>query len=81
MHLCKFYVIIDTYCSVDLEFLIIKCRPFYLPREFTCIVAAAVYVPPDANAKMAIKELQLVSCKPCIRMGPLLSLGILITAL
>lgn len=54
---CKDSVIVDTYCSADLEFLIIKCRPFYLPREFTCIIAAAVYVPPDANANVAMKEL------------------------
>jgi len=54
---CTDSVIVDTYCSADLEFLIIKCRPFYLPREFTCIVAAAVYVPPDTNANVAMKEL------------------------
>ena len=50
-------VVVDTHCSADLEFLIIKCRPFYIPREFTCVVAAAVYVPPDANAKVAMKYL------------------------
>lgn len=48
---CTDSVIVNTHCSVNLEFLIIKCRPFYLPREFTCIIAAAVYALPDANAK------------------------------
>ncbi len=35
----------------------VKCRPFYLPREFTAIVIAAVYIPPCANAKDALREL------------------------
>ncbi len=34
-----------------------KCRPFYLPREFTAIVIGAVYIPPCANAKDALREL------------------------
>ncbi|KAI2647723.1 hypothetical protein H4Q32_031236 [Labeo rohita] len=33
------------------------CRPFYLPREFTAIVIVAVYIPPCANAKDALREL------------------------
>ncbi|KAK2836723.1 hypothetical protein Q7C36_014592 [Tachysurus vachellii] len=33
------------------------CRPFYLPREFTCVVVIAVYVHPDAKASIAMKEL------------------------
>ncbi|XP_076836629.1 uncharacterized protein LOC143482213 [Brachyhypopomus gauderio] len=35
----------------------VKCRPYYLPRELTSIILIAVYVPPDANAKLAMKEL------------------------
>ncbi len=35
----------------------VKCRPFYLPQEFTAIVIAAVYIPPCANAKDALREL------------------------
>ncbi len=35
----------------------VKCRPFYLPREFTAIVIVAVYIPPCANAKDALREL------------------------
>ncbi len=31
------------------EFMIIKCRPFYLPREFTAILLVAVYIPPSSN--------------------------------
>ncbi len=29
----------------------VKCRPFYLPREFTAIVIAAVYIPPCATLR------------------------------
>ncbi len=29
--------------------MIIKCRPFYLPREYTAILLVAVYIPPNSN--------------------------------
>ncbi len=29
--------------------MIIKCRPFYLPREYTAILLVAVYIPPSSN--------------------------------
>ncbi|KAI2646963.1 hypothetical protein H4Q32_030697 [Labeo rohita] len=35
----------------------VKCRPFYLPWEFTAIVIVAVYILPCANAKDALREL------------------------
>ncbi len=35
----------------------VKCRPFYLPREFTAIFIVAVYIPPCANAKDMLREL------------------------
>ncbi|KAL0150137.1 hypothetical protein M9458_054564, partial [Cirrhinus mrigala] len=35
----------------------VKCRPFYLPREFTAIVIVAVYIPLRANAKDALRKL------------------------
>lgn len=34
---CTDSVVIVAHCSAELEFLIIKCRPFYLPQEFNCI--------------------------------------------
>ncbi|XP_055495637.1 uncharacterized protein LOC129699672 [Leucoraja erinacea] len=55
---CTDVVRIGSHCSADLEYLMIKCRPFYLPREFTSTVITAVYVPPDANARLAMEELQ-----------------------
>lgn len=32
-----------------------KSSPFYFPTEFTFTVITAIYVPPDANAKLAMK--------------------------
>ena len=40
-----------------MEYLSVRCRPFYLPREFTVIIITAVYIPPDANIKTALDSL------------------------
>ncbi|KAK0146400.1 putative RNA-directed DNA polymerase from transposon BS [Merluccius polli] len=40
--------------------LTIKCRPFYLPREFTSIIISAVYIPPQADTVTALSELHEV---------------------
>ncbi|XP_024143131.1 uncharacterized protein LOC112155633 [Oryzias melastigma] len=32
----------------------LKCRPYYLPREFTAVFLAAVYIPPRANSTAAL---------------------------
>lgn len=40
----------DTVCTPNLELLIIQIRPFYLPREFSNVIANVVYIPPTANA-------------------------------
>ncbi|KAI5085415.1 hypothetical protein C0J45_23129 [Silurus meridionalis] len=40
-----------------LEFVTVRCRPFYLPREFTTVYIVGVYIPPSANAKEALCEL------------------------
>jgi len=47
----------ERQCSPNVEFIVVKCRPYYLPRELTSIILTAVYIPPDANAKLAMKEL------------------------
>ncbi len=43
--------------GIDLEFHMLLCRPFWLPREFTAIIITAVYIPPQANTDQALKEL------------------------
>ncbi len=54
---CNNAVLVSKHCSSLVEFIIVKCRPFYLPRDFTAIVIVAVYIPPCANAKDAFSEL------------------------
>jgi len=60
---CTDTAIIESHCSPDLEYLMVKCRPFYLPREFTSTIVTAAYIPPDANAKLAMKELHAAISK------------------
>lgn len=49
--------VLSQFCSPDLETLTIKCRPFYLPREFSFVILTAVYIPPQTNAATAISQL------------------------
>ncbi len=49
--------ILSRSCSPHLEHLSIICRPFYLPREFPAIIATAVYIPPQADAGLALSKL------------------------
>ncbi len=44
-------------CSPHLEHLFIICRPFYLPREFSSVIATAVYIPPQADTGLALSKL------------------------
>ncbi len=46
---CCDAVVVCKHCSPLVEFMIIKCRPFYLPREYTAILLVAVYIPPSSN--------------------------------
>ena len=57
---CSDVEIISLYCSPDLEHLMIRCRPYYIPREFTSVVVTAVYIPPHANTNQALDKLHAV---------------------
>ena len=50
---------VSRLCSHEVEYLMISCRPHYLPREFSSIFFVAVYIPPETNAgtKTALNEL------------------------
>ncbi|XP_025760682.1 uncharacterized protein LOC112845470 [Oreochromis niloticus] len=48
---------VKSFYSPDLEYLMIKCRPFWLPREFTAVIITAVYIPPQADTDRALREL------------------------
>ncbi|KAK3563417.1 hypothetical protein QTP86_027794, partial [Hemibagrus guttatus] len=54
---CKNSVLVSSYCSSLVDFVTVRCRPFYLPRDFTTIFIVGVYIPPRANAKEALCEL------------------------
>jgi hypothetical protein len=52
-----------SFCSPDLEFLTIKSRPHYLPRELSSIIITAAYIPPQADTSTALNELHWTLCK------------------
>lgn len=54
--LCMDSTTTERNCSSNVEFIMVKCRPYYLPREFTSIIRTTVYNPPDANAKLAMRD-------------------------
>ena len=54
---CTNVTTIDSNCSPDLEYLTIKCRPKYLPRELTVVMVTVVYIAPNANANSALSQL------------------------
>ena len=48
-----------SYCSPEVEFPMINCRPHYLPREVSSIFFVDVYIPPpsEAGTKISLNEL------------------------
>ena len=54
---CTDIQVLSQHCSLSLELLPIKCRPFYLPREISVIYMTSVYIQPQANANA------LLSCR------------------
>ena len=51
---------LSTSCSPNLETLVVKCVPFYSPREFSCFIFIGVYITTSANKKDAIQELSKI---------------------
>ena len=60
---CRDTAITMSHCSANLEYLMVKCWPFYLPREFTSTVVTAPYIPREDNTKIAMKELHTAISK------------------
>ena len=54
---CRNVAVRDKICNPDLELLCITLRPHYIPREFSNIFVCSVYVPPDAKANNAAKQI------------------------
>lgn len=50
---CNNSVIIESHCSLDIEYMSVRCQPYFLPRDLTVVTVTADYIPTDANASMA----------------------------
>jgi hypothetical protein len=47
---CTIFKEVSSYCSPEVEYLMISCRPHYLPREFSSVFFVAVDIPPQSEA-------------------------------
>lgn len=56
---CRDVTVVYKHCSPLAEFMIVRCRPFYLPREIGSILLVATYIPPtnNSNRSAALNEL------------------------
>ena len=56
---------VSRFCSPDVKYLIIICRPHYLRREFSSTFFVAIYLPPqtDACTKTALNKLNMAMSK------------------
>lgn len=50
-------------CWVILVYLIVNCRPFYFPLNFSVEIITTVYVPSDGNVDIALRYLHSVISK------------------
>ena len=50
---------VSRFCLPEVEYIVINCRPHYLPRKFSATLFVAVYLPPqtDAGTKTALSQL------------------------
>ncbi|XP_029924039.1 uncharacterized protein LOC115371064 [Myripristis murdjan] len=53
----------EQLCCRDIELLAVGMRPYYLPREFSHVIAIAAYIPPSANADAACDVLHSVTSR------------------
>ncbi len=54
---CSGAVKVEGRRSPDVKFLMLTCRPFYLPKKFISVDIVAVDVPTEVNSKNALLEL------------------------
>lgn len=54
---CTNATVATRHCFPLIKVLTAKCRPFYLPREHSCVMVVAVYRLPSANANQALAKL------------------------
>ncbi|MBN3311637.1 MROH1 protein, partial [Atractosteus spatula] len=53
----------ERVCNPDIELVAVGLRPYYLPREFTCVIFVVVYIPPTANAEVACDVINTVTAR------------------
>lgn len=51
---CSDVQVVEKHFSVETEVLMVKCRPFYLPREFSAVFMLAGYILTRANRTTAL---------------------------
>ena len=55
---CSKVSVNEKYCDKNMEYLVVSCRPFYLPREFGKIILFIVYIPTDTKVSVAADILE-----------------------
>ena len=60
---CKNVKVLSKVCTKNLECLSLKCRPIYLPREFSSITITGVYIHPAADKAEALHDLTNIVSK------------------
>ena len=55
---CSQVSVNEKYCDKNMEYLVVSCRPFYLPREFGKIILFIVYIPTDTKVSVAADILE-----------------------
>ncbi|ELT88222.1 hypothetical protein CAPTEDRAFT_217985 [Capitella teleta] len=58
---CTNYVIKHSSCSADVEMLCVQCRPWYIPREISCVALIVAYIPPNGNKERAAEAIGAVA--------------------
>lgn len=53
----------ERVCSPNIELIAIGLRPYYLPREFTLVIAVTVYIPPYRNAEAACDAIHGITAR------------------
>ncbi|XP_033182022.1 uncharacterized protein LOC117152902 [Anabas testudineus] len=51
----------ERLCSPDIELLAVSLRPYYLPREFSCVIVITTYIPPSAAPDVACDVINSVT--------------------
>ena len=58
---CTNYFVVSKFCSPKLEYLVVRCKPFYLPREISCVNFVLVYLPEGYDILSVNKLYDVVS--------------------